>query len=123
MSSNTKPYCFCENNKNGHYRSFDVQEWREALKALCGYSTLNPDDGFRSYVSPEGLVAWGAYAQDQSGCSKKSSFDFTESCIKWMSQLVEACDGSVPEEGAYGYGGGFVQPGADGCIEYYIAKS
>lgn len=123
MSPTTKPYCFREHNENSHFQSFDVQEWQEALNALCSQRILNPDDGLRSYVSPKGIVAWGSYAQDQSGCSAKSAFDFTQPCVKWMKELVEKCDGPMPHGGAYGYGGGFIQPSPNGCIEIYISKS
>lgn len=123
MSSAKRPYCFREHNENSHYLTFDIHEWQEALDILCGHSTLSPGDGFRSYVSPKGLVVWGAYAQDQSGCSKKSSFDFAQSCTKWMDNLVQTCDGPISDKGFHGHGGGFIQSEPSGCIEYYIAKS
>jgi hypothetical protein len=123
MSSDTRPHCFREHNGNSHFLSFDTHEWQSALDNLCGYSTLHPDDGLRIYVSPKGLVAWVSYAQDQSGCSEKSPFPFSKSCTDWMTNLVQTCDGPMPEMGHYGYGGGFIQSGPSGCIEYYIAKS
>ena len=122
ISSDQRPYCFREHNENRGYLSFDVHEWKKALDTLCSHSTLSPNDGWWGYVSPDGLVAWGAYARDQSDCLKKSSFDFTKPCTNYMKQLVRTCDGSSSGEGFYGYGGGFIQPGPSGCIEYYIAK-
>jgi hypothetical protein len=123
ISAGTRPYCFGEHNGDSRFLPFHVYEWKSALDHLCGYSTLSPDDGMRSYVSHRGLVAWVAYAQDQSGCSAKSSFSFSKSCMDWMTTLVQTCDGPMPDHGRYGYGGGFVQSSPSGCIEYYIAKS
>ena len=96
MSPTTKPYCFREHNENKHFRPFDIAEWQDALNALCSQDTLHPDDGLKTYVSPKGLVAWGSYAQDQSGCSPKSAFEFAEPCTRWMKELVDKCDGRMP---------------------------
>ncbi|KAJ5770222.1 uncharacterized protein N7511_002273 [Penicillium nucicola] len=122
ISSGQRPFCFREHNDRSGFLSFDAHEWNKALDTLCSQTTLSPTDGWRGYVSPDGIVAWGAYARDQSDCSKKAAFDFTEPCTKYMKDLVESCDGSTSVEGFYGYGGGFIQPGPSGCIEYYIAK-
>jgi hypothetical protein len=125
ITSNQRPFCFREHNEHNEHRgylSFDAHELKKALETLCGHSSLSPTDGWWGYVSPEGLVAWGAYAKDQSGCSKKSSFDFINPCMKYMTSLIQACDGPASDMGFHGYGGGFVQSGPGGCIEYYIAK-
>ena len=117
-----RPYCFREHNDDNAYLSFDMDEYKDAYKSLCtGYKTMEPNDGAHTYISPKGLVAWAAYSTDQSGCAEASEWDFTQTCETWIQDLFQLCDQPIVHTEYYG--GGFVQPGPNGCIEYYIGKA
>lgn len=119
-----RPYCFRDHlnvSKDSTYESFDMDEYKDAKTGLCeGWKTMAPSDGGHTYISPKQLIAWAYYAINQTDCAPKSEFDFTQPCETWIADLFQLCD--IPMEFKEFYGGGFVQTGPEGCIEYYIGK-